>query len=156
MDWTQIIIAVVGLIGVVDLGRVIFFRASKRKANAEATSIEKQNEGTAVEALKSSVELLSEQLRQSTAKVSEKQAVIDDLREQVQTLQLRLVSLYDDMCIHKGCKLRKPHEGQGKLWYDQHADDPSLGCDYLSVEWMLKNWRQNNPHIEKEPHGNDQ
>jgi len=155
MDWTQIILAFFGLIGAVDLGRVIFFRASKRKANAEATSIEKQNEGTAVEALKNSVELLSEQLSRSTAKVSEKQAIIDELREEVQTLQLRLVSLYDDMCVHKGCKLRKPHEGQGRLWYDQHADDPSLGCDYLSVEWMLKNWRSTYNQDTKETNGDN-
>ena len=143
MDWTQIVIAVIGLLGAIDLGRVLFFKASKRKANAEAEGLEKQNEGTAVEALRNSVAILSEQLAQSNAVVHDKQATIDSLREKVQTLQLRLVSLYDDMCVHKGCKLRKPHEGQGKLWYDQHADDPSLGCDYLSVEWLLKNWRQN-------------
>ena len=57
MDWTQIVIAVIGLLGAIDLGRVLFFKASKRKANAEAEGLEKQNEGTAVEALRNSLSL---------------------------------------------------------------------------------------------------
>lgn len=154
MDWTQIIMAVVALLGGDALLRLLFFRASKKKANAEAVSVEKQNEGTAVETLKSAMEILQSQLDYANGAVAAKEEIIQALTKEKTEMSARLQALFDDMCVHKGCKLRKPHQGQGMKWYEQHADDPSLGCDYLSVEWMLKQWRARNTQTDPED-GND-
>ena len=160
MDWTQIIVAVFGLLGVIDLGRLIFFKSSKRKATAEAVNVEQQNDSTAVETLKSAMELLQAQLDYAQGQVAAKEEVIQIKDQRIITLESQIQALFDDMCVHKGCKLRKPHQGQGRKWYEMYRDDPSLGCDYLSVEWLLKQWRAKSKAEEttedtEESHGDD-
>lgn len=153
--WAEIITAIAALLGGDALLRVIFLKASRRKADAEAVGQEKQNEGAAVETLKNAMEILQAQLDYANGSVAAKEEIIQALTQQKSEMSARMQALYDDMCVHKGCKLRKPHQGQGQRWYEQHADDPSLGCDYLSVEWMLKQWRARNKETDPED-GNDQ
>lgn len=150
MDWTQLLTAIAAVLGCDALIRLLFFRASRKKATAEAISVEKQNEGTAVETLKSAMEILQSQLDYANSSVSAKEEVIQSLERDKAEMSARMQALFDDMCVHKGCKLRKPHQGHGQRWYEQHADDPSLGCDYLSVEWMLKQWRARNKETDVE------
>lgn len=123
-------------------------RSTKRKANAEADS-------AMIEPLKNTIDILNQQILDGNSRRSEIEQDNDRLHAENSTLKLRLVSLYDDMCIHKGCKLRKPHEGQGQLWYDKHADDPSLGCDYLSVETLLKEYKKRNQGVSIDVNGDE-
>ena len=131
MDWTQIIVAAFGALGGVGLGRLLFFRANGRKAEAEAT-------GAQLAVLEKALESLNAQLDKYGGLIAEKNALIEKQNSEITHLTSRLTALYDDMCVHKGCRLRKPHTGQGKLWYDQNADDPSLGCDYMSIDTLIK------------------
>lgn len=141
MDWTQIIVALIAAVFGGALSAFIIkmatLQSTKKKANAEA-------DDAAVEPLKKAIDILNNQLADANAKIEQKDAIIASLMTEKTNLTARLAALYDDMCVHKGCKLRKPHQGQGQKWYDSHADDPSFGCDFMSVEWLLKLWRKNN------------
>lgn len=144
MDWTAIITGVLTFIAGGGLVAIFTLPAIRKKANAEA-------DNAVIEPLKQAISILNEQLKTANDTIAEKNRIIDEKTQHELTLSTKLTALYDDMCVHKGCKLRKPHQGQGQRWYEDHADDPSLGCDYLSVEWLLKQWRKrNSEETEKE------
>ncbi|MCR5352402.1 MAG: hypothetical protein K6E35_07940, partial [Bacteroidales bacterium] len=42
------------------------------------------------------------------------------------------------MCIHLGCALRRPAQGQGAEWLRDHKEDPALGVDYLPINQLIK------------------
>lgn len=137
VDWTSIILALIGLVAGGSLMSIFTFKSIKKKANAEADS-------AAVEPLKAAIEILNQQLAAANATIATKDEIIEQKQAKITEQSNRLTALYDDMCIHKGCKLRKPHQGQGAKWHEDHIEDPSLGCDYMSIEWLLKMWRKNN------------
>lgn len=142
MDWTIIITSIVSLItggGIIGLFTI---SSTKRKASAEAKSAELKNDNTVVESLEHTIDTLQKQIDRLMASNAAKDVVIEEKSQVISKYVTRLQSLYDDMCIHKGCKLRKPHQGMGGAWYETHADDPNLGCDFLSVETLLRNWRK--------------
>lgn len=144
MDWTAIITGILTFIAGGGLVAIFTLPAIRKKANAEA-------DNAVIEPLKQAINILNEQLKNANATIEEKNSIIEQKTQHELTLSTKLTALYDDMCVHKGCKLRKPHQGQGQRWYEDHADDPSLGCDYLSVEWLLKQWRKrNSEETEKE------
>ena len=135
---TNIILAVLGLIGVGDLIRLIFFRATKKEVNAKADNV-------AIEGYKTALENLSDEndrlKHKYDAELEENKKLRDIIAEKdavIAERDARLVAVYDDICVHKGCRIRKPHQGQGKHWYDQYQDDPSLGCDFESIDTLLK------------------
>lgn len=137
MDWVTIITGILTFIAGGGLVAIFTMPAIRRKANAEA-------DNAVIEPLKQAISILNEQLRTANENIAEKNRIIEQKTQHEFVLSNKLTALYDDMCVHKGCKLRKPHQGQGQRWYDDHKDDPSLGCDYLSVEWLLKLWRKRN------------
>lgn len=143
MDWTTVTIGVLGTISLVDLLRVLLFRKSdRREKEAEANKTE-------LEVARAANEILSQQLATSQETIRGKDEIIakkDDLLEEknktIDELNSVITALFDDMCVHKGCRLRKPHQGRGKQWYEQYKDDPSLGCDYTSIDTLLKHDRE--------------
>lgn len=143
MDWTAIITGILTFIAGGGLVAIFTLPAIRKKANAEA-------DNAVIEPLKQAINILNEQLKTANATIEEKNRIIEQKTQHEFVLANKLTALYDDMCVHKGCKLRKPHQGQGQRWYEDHADDPSLGCDYLSVEWLLKQWRARNSAAEDE------
>lgn len=143
MNWIEFIIAVVTILGGEYLLKLIFYKPSKQKASAEAVSVEKENESTAISTMRNAMEMLNAQLEYANAQVAAKDEVIQAKEATINELTARIQALYDDMCIHKGCKVRMPHKGQGKKYYEDHIDDPGLGCDYYSIETLLKKWREN-------------
>lgn len=143
MDWTAIITGILTFIAGGGLVAIFTLPAIRKKANAEA-------DNAVIEPLKQAINILNEQLKNANATVEEKNRIIEQKTQHELVLSNKLTALFDDMCVHKGCKLRKPHQGQGQRWYEDHKDDPSLGCDYLSVEWLLKQWRARNAASEDE------
>jgi len=148
MDWTAIIASVCALIAGGGLVAIFTLPAARKKANAEA-------DNAVVEPLKQAINILNEQLKNANKTIAEQNRIIVEKQQHEVDLSTKLTALYDDMCVHKGCKLRRPHQGQGQRWYEDHADDPSLGCDYLSVEWLLKKWRERNAQDSNEKHKDD-
>jgi len=137
MDWTAIITGILTFVAGGGLVAIFTLPAIRKKANAEA-------DNAVIEPLKQAISILNEQLKTANATIDEKNRIIEQKAQHELVLSNKLTALFDDMCIHKGCKLRKPHQGQGQRWYEDHADDPSLGCDFLSVETLLKQWRKRN------------
>ena len=128
MTWYQIIVLILGAVGGIDFIRLIFFgKPEKNQKELE----------TAREANK----LLSEQLERSHETIKSLTDENTRLHEEKAELLETQACLFDDMCVHKGCRLRKPHPGQGRTWYNNYRNDPALGADFLSIDTLMKQER---------------
>ena len=131
MDWTQIVIAALGLVGVLDLGRVLFFKANKKKANAEADNV-------AIEGMEKTIAALEKRISDDADAMERKDAKIEKMYDEKNALREDLASAQTMMCVHMGCAARKPAQGQGAEWLRDHKEDPSLGVDYLPINQLIK------------------
>jgi len=143
MDWTQIVIAALGAVGVLDLGRIIFFKANRKKANAEADNI-------AIEGLKNTIETLEGRVASDQASLERKDAKIEALYDEKNAYREDLASCQTLMCIHLGCALRRPAQGQGAEWLRDHKEDPALGVDYLPINQLIKEYGEEKRAREKD------
>ena len=141
MDWTAIIVAVCGILAAIDLSRLIFPRLFKREKEAEIKGKEKESESVEVETLKKAIETLSEQLRAAHETIRDYESRNRSLSDENGDLKATCTALFDDMCVHKGCKFRKPHQGQGSKWYEKYKEDPALGADYDSIDTLIRKER---------------
>ena len=141
MDWTSIIAAVAGLLAAVDLSRFIFPRLFRKEKETEIKGKEKENESIEVETLRKAIEILEQQLKSARETINDYELRNRALSDENGNLKATCTALYDDMCVHKACRVRKPHQGRGQQWYDQYREDPALGADYLSIETLLKQER---------------
>ncbi len=133
MDWTQIVIAILGVVGAFDLGRILFFRANKKKANAEADNIVIEGMERTIAAMTSRIDSDEEAMRRKDAK-------IEELYNEKNALREDLASAQTLMCIHMGCAVRKPVRGQGAEWLRDHKNDPALGVDYLPINQLIRQY----------------
>lgn len=131
MEWTSIIVAVLGIVGGIDLLRLLFIKEDRKKKNVE-------NKDAEVQAAQHANDLLSKQLERSHETITSLNAENSTLHREKAELLATQSCLFDDMCVHKGCRLRKPHQGQGVMYYQSYRDDPSLGADYHSVDTLIK------------------
>lgn len=143
MDWTQIIVAVLGLISFADIIRLLFFKEEKKDRQVETKDKE-------VETLRKTQELLEQQVERSHETIMKLTDENNALHTQNAELLATQACLFDDMCIHKGCRLRKPHPGQGMKWYNAYREDPALGADYLSIDTLMKQDRASRNSSEKQ------
>lgn len=142
MDWTQIIVAILGLISFADIIRLLFFKEEKKDRQVETKDKE-------VETLRKTQELLEQQVERSHETIMKLTDENNALHTQNAELLATQACLFDDMCIHKGCRLRKPHPGQGMKWYNAYREDPALGADYLSIDTLMKQDRASRNSSEK-------
>ena len=143
MDWTQIALAIIGAIGTADLLRLLFIKEDRKGKQVE-------NKDSEISALQHANNLLAQQLERSHETITRQEQEISALQSEKAELLATQACLFDDMCIHKGCRLRKPHQGQGPTWYKQYRDDPALGADYLSVDTLMKQDRISRNSIDNE------
>lgn len=143
MDWTQIIVAVLGLISFADIIRLLFFKEEKKDRQVETKDKE-------VGTLRKTQELLEQQVERSHETIMKLTDENNALHTQNAELLATQACLFDDMCIHKGCRLRKPHPGQGMKWYNAYREDPALGADYLSIDTLMKQDRASRNSSEKQ------
>ena len=141
MDWTAIIVAVAGALAAIDLTRLIFPKLFRREKEAEIKGKERESESVEVETLKKAIETLSEQLRAAHEAIKDYEARNRALSDENGNLKATCTALFDDMCVHKGCKFRKPHQGQGSKWYEKYKEDPALGADYDSIDTLIRKER---------------
>lgn len=144
MDWTQILIAICGMVSLADLLRVIFFR-KEDKHDKQAETKDKE-----IETLRKTNDLLEQQVERSHETIMKLTEENNALRDEKADLLATQACLFDDMCIHKGCRLRKPHPGQGMKWYKKYREDPALGADYLSIDTLMKQDRAGRKNSEKQ------
>ena len=129
--WAQILITVIPLLTLE--GIIQFFFIKVRKKNQQI-----QNVDAEVAVAQHANELLSNQLERSHETIQRKDEQISELERDKASLLATQACLFDDMCIHKGCRVRKPHQGQGSKWYEKYREDPNLGADYTSIDTLLK------------------
>ena len=144
-----IIIAIIGAIGGIDLIRLLFVKEDKRGKNADALNKEVEAKEKELDIVNKACHMLSEQLEKANATIVEKDARITDLEKERAILLSTQSCLFDDMCIHKGCRIRKPHQGQGSRWYEEYRNDPALGADYFSIDTLMKQDRIRRKKIEE-------
>lgn len=133
MDWTQIVIALLGIVGAFDLGRIMFFKANKKKANAEADNI-------VIEGMEKTIAAMSSRIESDEEAMNRKDAKIEELYEEKNRTREDLASAQTLMCIHMGCAVRKPVRGQGAEWLRDHKSDPALGVDYLPINQLIRQY----------------
>lgn len=156
MDLEKIILAVFGLLGGIDLLRLLFIKQDRKKKDIENEKDSAEARDKELETARHANDLLVAQLNRANETIADKEKTIkakDDLLEEKSQKIAKLVStvtaLFDDMCVHKGCRIRKPHQGQGALWYENYRNDPSLGADNLSIDTLIKQDRANRIKIER-------
>ncbi len=137
----EIILAILGIIGAVDLIRLFFVKQDRKQKEADTHQTNAETGNKELETAREANRLLSEQLERSHETIKSLTEENNALHEEKADLLATQACLFDDMCIHKGCSLRKPHPGQGRAWYNKYREDPSLGADYLSIHTLLKQER---------------
>lgn len=137
MPWYEIVCLIFGAVGGLDFLRLLFFGKTE-KSNKELETAREANK------------LLSEQLERSHETIKELTEENNGLHDDKAALLETQACLFDDMCVHKGCRLRKPHPGQGRTWYNNYRQDPALGADYLSIDTLMKQERAARKNAESE------
>ena len=143
MDWLQLLLAIVGIITLEGIVQFFFIKVRRRKQEVE-------NVDSQVSVAQHANDLLSKQLERSHETINNLNTENSTLHMEIGTLKATQACLFDDMCVHKGCRLRKPHQGQGSLWYENYRNDPSLGADYDSIDTLIKKDRLMRLKAEKE------
>lgn len=138
MAWTEIIIALLGILGAVDLLRLLFVKEERKKKDVENVTAEVAVAQHANELLSKQLDNAHETIKSRDETIRHKDEIIEAKNRRIDELTSIITALFDDMCVHKGCRLRKPHQGQGAMWYEEFKKDPTLGADYDSVETLMK------------------
>ena len=131
MEFKDIILAILGTITAADIIKVFFIPQEKKAKKVE-------NKDAEIATLRHTNEILQQQIDRDAVAIEKKDQTIAQLNAEIAELKATQSSLFDDMCIHKGCRLRKPHQGKGALWYEKYREDPALGADYESIDTLLK------------------
>lgn len=131
MEFKDIILAILGTITVADIIKVFFIPQEKKAKKVE-------NKDAEIATLRHTNEILQQQIDRDAVAIEKKDQAIAQLNAEIAELKATQSSLFDDMCIHKGCRLMKPHQGKGALWYEKYREDPALGADYESIDTLLK------------------
>lgn len=143
MDWTQVIVAIIGIVTLEGILKLILIKSTKKGKEIENVAAE-------VEAANAANKLMAEQLERSHETIKELNSQMEAKNNQIARLTATVTALFDDMCVHKGCRLRKPHQGQGALWYEKYREDPALGADYASIDTLIKQERKARQSAEAE------
>ena len=147
MDWTFIKALLTGLLSGGGIMAIINWRSNKRKAAAEASQSEAQSTDTAVVALNKAIDTLQEERDHD-------RSIIDKLTQEREALTNDKIALINRlgamkvcMCIHLGCIMRKPTQGQADKWIEDHGGEELYGADYTPVNILFrrlndKQWEQ--------------
>ena len=134
----QILMPLAGAVGGGGIVEFLHWKANKRKANAEATKAEAEAGDTRIDAMSKLVDQMQEQEDKYIELINNKDARIEEVLQQNIAIRSEATSAELLMCVNLGCPLRKPVQGQGKKWYEAHADDPNIGANYTPINVLLK------------------
>ena len=150
MNWQTILIAILGIMDAGLLGRLIFFKASKKKADAEAEGVKEDNDAKAVETLEKAIEQMGKQndnylqlIDKLRFELETKHNIIIDKDESIATLQTLI-------CKHMGCSVREPISGQGRKWFENYKEDISLGVDYMPINQLMRHYGDRKAKMKEE------
>lgn len=121
--WVQIILAILGLFGVGDAVRLIFFKSTKKAEDAKAESIVKENESKAIESMEKAMHVLKDELEMFAKIHAEDVAKIESLNQEKNALNSDLVLCSNALCANSLCILRDPVRGLGDEYFRSHKDN---------------------------------
>lgn len=121
--WAQIILAIIGLFGVGDAVRLIFFKSTKKAEEAKADAIVKENENKAIEAMEKTIGILKEELAMFAKMHDEDVAKIEELSQEKNELNSDLILCSNALCVNALCPLRDPVRGLGDEYFRAHKDN---------------------------------
>lgn len=163
MEWSTLSGILVVLFGGLNIFQFVFLKATKReyeakadKAKHEAQSVKQQNESAAVQTLKEAIEKMTEINKDYANDKVEMERRVEEALERCVRKDDTIATLLTLVCKHMGCGAREPIPGQGRLWYEQHKDDISLGIDYLPINQIIRQYgeRKRRMEMQNEAEGN--
>ena len=121
--WLQIVLAILGLFGIGDGIRLLFFKSTKKAEEAKADTIVKENESKAIESLEKTVEILKSELEVFSKMHEEDTKKIEAMWEEKNELNNDLILCSSALCTNALCPLRQPVRGLGKKYFDGHKEN---------------------------------
>lgn len=116
------------------VSRIITLKEQKQKASLD-------NRDQVIASMENCITSLTQQVNYRDEQLAKKDLEIDSVRTMLQAertekeeLQGKSTRMAMCMCVHLGCKGRKPEYGQGLKYYEKHKDEDKLGCDYNTLE----------------------
>jgi len=140
MNWTEIIIGVLGLFAAGDLLRLIFFRASRKEAEAKAEGVVQENDSAAVATLERAIEQMSKTNEAYAQMIENLRAERDAEHERNIAKDESIATLQTLICKHMGCSIREPISGQGRKWFEENKEDISMGLDFLPINQLMRRY----------------
>lgn len=146
---------IIGLYTIKSVKKEAEARAEQAKADAEKAKVEADT--AMLQPLRDTIEVLSNQLRESNERENAKDELIAHIREEKDSLHEQLIEKTEEnatikqlLCVHGGCVVRKPIRGRGDNWYDTYKNDPSLGIDSLPINQLLREYGKIKEQVVKE------
>lgn len=121
--WAQIILAILGLFGVGDAIRLIFFKSTKKAEDAKAEALVKENESKAIESMEKAMVILKDELAMFAKMHEDDVARIEALNQDKNNLNSDLVLCSNALCANALCPLRDPLRGLGDEFFRAHKDN---------------------------------
>lgn len=140
MNWSEIIIGVLGLFAAGDLLRLIFFRASRKEAEAKAEGVVQENDSAAVATLERAIEQMSKTNEAYAQMIENLRAERDAEHERNIAKDESIATLQTLICKHMGCSIREPISGQGRKWFEENKEDISMGLDFLPINQLMRRY----------------
>ncbi len=166
----QILMPLAGAAGGVGISELFHWRSSVRKAKAEATKAEAEATKEEAEAAKAKAEAkdahieamgkvfdqMQEQEDKYIEQLNNKDARIEEVLQQNIAIRSEATSAELLMCVNLGCYLRRPAQGQGKMWYDTHSGSADMGANYIPLNVLMKLYGEKKQRMIQEAQGDSE
>lgn len=140
MDWSNIIMTLIGALAGGGIVVLATLPQIKKKAEGEADS-------AALQPLKEANEIIREQLKEANIREQEMEDRKRAITAEKDALYERLIAIREEsavvkqyICVHGGCQLRKPGKGLGPKYFETHREDFEMTIDNLPVNVLLREY----------------
>lgn len=124
------------------------YRNNKRIADAEASKAEYDTTTTMLTNMQLSIDSMKEALDIAKADRDAYHELASSLQNQLNDALMKIDELLRRneaaealICIHKGCRVRKPELGMAGKYYEYNSADGDLECDNMSIEDIIAEGR---------------
>lgn len=152
----QILMPLAGAVGGGGIVELLHWRSNKRKAAAEATKAEAEAGDTRIDAMSKLVDQMQEQEDKYINLINSKDEKIEELLRKITALTGEATSAELMMCVNLGCYLRRPAQGQGKMWYDTHSGSADMGANYIPLNVLMKLYGEKKQRMIQEAQGDSE
>ena len=144
MEWNDIITALVSLVSGGVISTFATLGLTRKKTKADISLAEANATNAANNANKTTFETLSNTIDSLDKHLDNEQADNEVLRTQVKALQEENLSLKNEnfckgnlICLHIGCKGRRPPYGTGNVYLKDKLESGEIDTDTKSIEEIM-------------------